>query len=105
MEEAGVSPGAKQREAAPQSAKAFCGLWAQLTLALVCGECLDVPKHECKYDPNHNKTRKIAPQLGEAQCFSNLYVRDTQRNAGLKPLAYDGSYSTPIITNKPGRSR
>jgi hypothetical protein len=33
MDEAGVSHGAKQREAAPQSAKAFCGLCrAQLVL-------------------------------------------------------------------------
>ena len=54
MDEAGVSHGAKQREAAPQSAKAFCGLWVQLTLALVGGACLDLPKHECTHDPRHD---------------------------------------------------
>ena len=54
MDEAGVSHGAKQREAAPQSVEDSNvdsnGLWAQLTLALVGGACLDLPKHECTRD-------------------------------------------------------
>ena len=58
MDEAGVSHGAKQREAAPQSAKAFCGLWAQLTLRLfvVGGACPDLPKHECTHETHHSRT-------------------------------------------------
>ena len=52
MDEAGVSHGVKQREAAPLSVKAFSGLWAQLTLALVGGACLDLPKHLFTHDPH-----------------------------------------------------
>ena len=53
MDEAGVSHGVKQREAAPQSNDASSGLWAQLTLALVGGACLDLPNHECTHDTTH----------------------------------------------------
>ena len=60
MDEAGVSHGAKQREAAPQSAKAFCGLWAQLTLALVGGACLDLPKHECTRDLGLRRRARVS---------------------------------------------
>ena len=50
MDEAGVSHGAKHRKAAPQEVKASSGLWAQLTLTLVGGARLDLPKHECTRD-------------------------------------------------------
>ena len=42
-----------ERETAPQSAKAFCGLWATVN-ALVGGARLDLPEHESTHDPRHD---------------------------------------------------
>ena len=49
-----------ERKAAPLSAKAFSGLWAQLTLALVGGACLDLPKHECTRDLGLRRRARVS---------------------------------------------